>query len=345
MKILLISPMVIPVNSETRYAGIETLVYQYAKELVKEHSVSVIGRNDSVYPVGVKTYLCKPQGDLFIDGELLAYQSYQYLLRTFDIIHDFSHQHFACRYNYKLPALNIFWHAPSLAQYPKAPYNIIGLSKWACREFKRVYKQEAKYMQSIVIDPKIYHPAVHFGDEGTNYYEPRGDRFLTLGRMAPEKGNLAATMLCKELGLPLDIAGKGEGDDYEKSVRLLCDGELIRYHGEITDEEKINLMQTCKALIYIMPQGYEEVTSQKVQEAMFCGAPIIVSNVGAIPEIVTHGINGFLCSTEDDFKKALKDVDSLNPDFTNVIKDFSIQNVIKEYVELYKQVGSGLQWK
>ena len=333
MRILLISPMVIPITPDTRYAGIETLVYQYSKELVKEHEVSVIGHSDSAYPEGVKTYLCRPRGDLFLDGELLAYQSYQYILRTFDVIHDFSHQHFACRYNYKLPALNIFWHAPSLAQYPKAPYNIIGLSKWACREFKRVYNQEARYMQSIVIDPETYHPV---GE--------RGDRFLTFGVMTKEKGNLAVAMLCKELGFPLDVAGAKSDDEYEKLVKLACDGELIKYHGEVSEEEKMRLLQTCKALIYMMPQEYEEVTSHKLQEAMFCGAPVIVSNVGAVPEIVTHGVNGFLCNTEGGFKKALRDIDSLKPDFTDVIGNYSIQNVIKNYVKLYEQVTGGLHW-
>lgn len=325
--------MVIPINPETRYAGIETLVYQYSKELVREHEVAVIGRSDSVYPEGVKVYACKPTGDLYLDAELLAYQSYQYLLRTFDVIHDFSHQHFACRYNYKLPALNIFWHAPSLAQYKKAPYNIIGLSQWACKEFKRVYHQEARYMQSIVIDPEVYH------SEGE-----RGDRFLTLGKMSQEKGNLAVAMLCKELGLPLDVAGHGDGGEYEKAVRLICDGELIKYHGEVTNEEKIRLMQTCKALVYIMPQGYEEVTSHKLQECLFCGAPVIVSDVGAVSEIVTHGVNGFLCNTEAEFKKALKEVGNLKPDFTNVVNDHSIKNVIKNYVDLYRQVKEGLKW-
>lgn len=188
-------------------------------------------------------------------------------------------------------------------------------------------------MQSIVIDPEVYHP------EGE-----RGDRFLTLGRMAKEKGNLAVAMLCKKLGLPLDVAGKGEDDDYEKSVRLLCDGELIKYHGEVSDEEKLRLLQTCKALVYIMPEGYEEVTSMKVQEAMFCGAPIIVSNVGAVSEIVTHGVNGFLCNTEDDFKNALKEVGNLKPDFTDVIERFFTQNVIKNYVEMYRLVKEGLRW-
>jgi len=38
-------------------------------------------------------------------------------------------------------------------------------------------------------------------------------------------------------------------------------------------------------------------------EAMACGAVPVVVNKGGLPEIVQHGINGFLCETEEDFLK------------------------------------------
>ena len=98
-------------------------------------------------------------------------------------------------------------------------------------------------------------------------------------------------MLCKQLGLPLDVVGgRGVTDqkapltEYEQAIQSLCDGEGIRFLGEIGDEEKIKLMQTCRALIYTIPPTYSEVTSHKVQEAMLCGAPIITSPIGALSE-------------------------------------------------------------
>ncbi len=189
MKILLTSPLVFPINKDTKYAGIERLSYQYAVELSKEHQVSIIHHSQSEFPPQVTHLKAKPIGDPFIDSEVHAYQSYQYLMRKFDVIHDFSHSHLASRYM-KLPSLIIFWHAPSLAQYPKAPYNIIALSQWAAREFKRIYHQEAHYQQSIIIDTEIYKP------------DPtivRGNRLFALGVMTPEKGLLLAAQLCHQL--------------------------------------------------------------------------------------------------------------------------------------------------
>ncbi len=341
MKILLISPLVFSITPETKYAGIEKLVYQYSQELSKEHDVSVIGRSDSIYPEKVNHIKVKAEGELFSQAEAKAYMEYNRYIRDFDVIHDFSHSHFVARNNPNLPCVNPFWHAPSLGQYPKAPYNIIALSQWAAREFKRIYHRNAKYVQSIVVDASKYHQN-----------RRRGDRFLTLGKMSPEKGNLGAILLCKSMGVPLDVVG-GRGIDnklpltnYEKEIRKQCDGEKICFLGEVDDGEKIKLMQRCRALIYITAPDYEEVTSHKIQEAMISGAPIITTSVGALPEIVTHGVDGFLCNTDGEFQQVIKGVDKLDVTKTleTNIKKYSLTEVCSNYVQLYTEVKGGLRW-
>lgn len=341
MNILLISPLGFPIRPESRYTGIERLVYEYAKELVKEHDVTVMGHTDSIFFDSVKVLPHKPFSKDSVAEELRHFQEYQYTLRTFDVIHDFSHLHLSSRFMPNLPILSIFWHAPCVARYPKAPYNLIALSNWAAREWKRIEGYTAKYQQSIVIDTDIFVPL-----------KERGDRFVTIGRMAPEKGNLNAILLCKELGLPLDVVG-GRGaeaifgspeTDYEKEIKKNCDGEQIRFLGEVTEDEKLKLMQSCKALIYCT--NHPEVTSHKVQECMLCGAPVIVPALGAIPEIVTQGVDGFICNTKQDYITAIQGVDMLNPSATyeQIKEKYSVQNVVKNYVELYKEVANGLRW-
>ena len=86
MKILLISPIVTPITPETRYAGIEKLVLQFATELVKNHDVSVMCHQESVFPDQVKKLPAIQVGNPFIHAELRHYQSYQYTLRIFDKI-------------------------------------------------------------------------------------------------------------------------------------------------------------------------------------------------------------------------------------------------------------------
>jgi glycosyltransferase involved in cell wall biosynthesis len=171
--------------------------------------------------------------------------------------------------------------------------------------------------------------------------------------MAPEKGNLVAIELCKNANVPLDIVG-GRGfektasdppTEYEKQIQSHCDGEVIRLLGEVTEPQKLELMKTCKALIYAT--DHPEVTSHKVQEAMFCGAPVIVPNIGAMPEIVTHGVNGYLCSRLDGYLWSMDNVDKLRPGdaYDALLKKYSIQEVVKSYIPLYEEVANGLRWK
>ena len=192
-----------------------------------------------------------------------------------------------------------------------------------------------------MIDPEIYKP------QGNH-----GDRFLTIGRMAPEKGNLNAVMLCRDMGVPLDVVG-GRGaektvdtplDDYEKSIHNLCDGEQIRFLGEVTDEEKVSLMQSCRGLIYCT--DHPEVTNHKVFEALLCGAPIITTVVGSASEWFIEGIEGFHCQTDKDYVNAIKNVDKLQPlSMRDIEVDrFSPQSVIVRYVKLYEEVANGLRW-
>ena len=281
MKILLVSPLGFAINSQTKYSGIERLVWEYARELNNlNHDITVMGHEDSIFPEGIKLLPHRPESDSIL-SELKHFQIYQYLLRSFDVIHDFSHQHLTARFMPNMPTLNLFWHAPALAQYSKAPYNIIALSKWAEREFERVYRQKARYQYSIGLDTTLYKKSRRH----------RNERFYCLGRMGPEKGNLEAVILCKKANVPLDIQASrsDEFPEYTQQVLSLCDGKQIRYLGDLFEFEKIKVMQTNKALIYAT--NHPEVTSHKLQEVLLCGMPAIISGIGAAPELLTHGVN------------------------------------------------------
>lgn len=343
MRVLLISPLGFSINPQARYVGIERLVWTFSKELTRQgHQVAVLGPSESEYPDGV-TWLSAKKG-LSGAAELAAYQLYNHTYWSYDALHDFSHHHFATRGQVKkFPCVSVFWHSPQLARYPKAPYDIIALSKWAVGEFQRVYGQAARYQETIIIDPDIYKP---------NGGNKRSERWLTIGRMAPEKGNLNAVHLCKKLGLSLDIAG-GRGaekppseppDEYESAILKECDGKQIRFLGEVTEEEKVDLMQTCKGLIYIT--DHPEVTSHKIQEAMFCAAPVIAPRLGGVPEVVTDKVNGFLCSTPEEYEQAVRNIERLPlvPAYEALVRKYSPEPVIRGYVELYQKVAEGLRW-
>ncbi len=337
MRILVVSPLGYAVHSGLRYAGIERLAEAYSSALSARHQVTVMGRPDSKYhpDVATLTYLPEEGQDIYRDAELAMYQRFQSTLKLFDVIHDFSHQHFASRYN-KLPSLNNIWHAPAVANYSKSPYNIICPSQWAVGEFRRHYRQDARFMPTIVLDTSIYKP-------GT---KKRNDRMLSLGMITPRKGHLEAAKLCIEAGVPLDIAGRkgGEAPDYEAAIDEICEHPLVDYLGEVSDEEKVELLQTNKAMVFY--NNEEEVTSHKLQEAMLCGQMVLAPAIGALPEIITDGVNGVLCHDRVEYLKAIKNTPPFQMDSYEALrKTYDIDEVVSQWEPLYEQVAGGLRWQ
>ncbi|MDD4986656.1 MAG: hypothetical protein PHQ43_12925, partial [Dehalococcoidales bacterium] len=263
MRILVFSPIELPWTVGMRYSGLERLAVQFAEQWQKlGHDVTLLAHKDTSVPDGVKLLPCDGYETIQRPdhAELRAIGRYQSEFYKFDVIWDIGHLHLIARYMTNMPTVNVFSANPEYeakSGNEKAPYNLISWSRWGIGQILKYYKRMARYQETIMVDSSVYRPAGYMDDHyGWCINQKRGNRFLTIGRMSPEKGNLNAARLCKELGLPLDIAG-GRGSEvvpgdplrqYEESVRELCDGKQIRFLGEVSDEEKVELMQNCRAL-------------------------------------------------------------------------------------------------
>jgi len=85
--------------------------------------------------------------------------------------------------------------------------------------------------------------------------------------------------------IKLIIAGRNAPGELwlEKRIQELDLENNVDYIGEISEEKKIQLMQTCA--VYLQPSVYEGF-GLAIAEAMSCGAPVISTAVGAVPEVV-----------------------------------------------------------
>ena len=70
-------------------------------------------------------------------------------------------------------------------------------------------------------------------------------------------------------------------------------------------------------------------------------APVIALRRGAAPEVIVDGETGFLCEDEDEMVAAvrkLSSVGSLSVCRRHVEDHFSVEEMARQYVEVYKRI-------
>lgn len=118
-------------------------------------------------------------------------------------------------------------------------------------------------------------------------------RFLYMGQLAGHKGIdtlIGAIRKADGADFAVDIAGRGDGEARLKALAG-CDGR-IRFHGFVEGERKERLLSSADVLIF--PSIWVENAPMSIAEAFRHGLPVVASRIGAIPEFVEHGTNGFL---------------------------------------------------
>src|SRR5918995_3676763 len=208
--------------------------------------------------------------------------------------------------------------------------------------------------------------AVHLGVDlaAHRFRADKGEDFLVLGRLTPFKGQDVAARICKELGMPLVMAGPvagvatprelchaledpasplhGYGDvrHYLDAVRPFEDGDRIRWVGTVGGAGKDELVGRARAVL--MPISWEEPGATAALEALACGTPVIATRRGALPEIIEHGRNGFLADDESQFAQLMLRAGEIDPAACrrSVEERFSSGVMAEGYLRLYREVCS-----
>lgn len=256
-------------------------------------------------------------------------------LEDFDVIHDFSHGHILARKFQNLPILNMLWD-PVIRKYPKAPYNVVCLSRWQAKRFMDLYDQDSRILPPMV---------------NSDRFKPgngRNRRFLFLGKISPEKGVHRAIEYARNMKVGLDVVGglipSEQNSPYVKEIRGMCDSELMKFHFNVTEDEKIRFLQEAGAILY--PVEQEEAHWLVGCEAWMCGTPSIVYNKGAMGEIVAPEV-GFCVFSYDDFPVFMmhrwNEWDRLGTRIF-AVENYSIHSVLPKYLKLYEKVSKGERW-
>ncbi len=168
------------------------------------------------------------------------------------------------------------------------------------------------------------------------------DYLAFLGRICPEKSPDRAIRIARAAGMKLKIAAKidrMDRDYFETKIRPMIDGDRIELIGEIGDAEKPGFLSGAKALL--LPIDWPEPFGLVMIEAMACGTPTIAFPAGSVPEVIDHGVTGYIVPDETAAVAALSRLDALSH---TAIRDrfetrFTARRMAEDYVALYRRMA------
>jgi glycosyltransferase involved in cell wall biosynthesis len=167
-----------------------------------------------------------------------------------------------------------------------------------------------------------------------------GGYVALLGRMAADKGVHRAIAVARAAGVPLKIAAKmrepREREYFDEFVRPHL-GDDVTYLGEIGADEKRDLLASAMALLN--PISWREPFGMAMVEALACGTPVVGCPQGAAPEIVEHGLTGYLGDTDAELVAGLATVGRIDRAACrqSVQQRFSVEQMVCGYVGVFER--------
>ena len=170
---------------------------------------------------------------------------------------------------------------------------------------------------------------------------PQPGYLAFLGRISPEKRPDVAIAIARRAGIPLKIAAKVDKVDrdyFETRIAPLLDHPLIDYIGEIAEHQKSEFLGNARALLF--PIDWPEPFGLVMIEAMACGTPVIAWNRGSVPEVIDHGVTGYIVDSEEEAVAALSNIERLDRHTVRAVfeRRFAARTMARSYTDLYARL-------
>ncbi|MFH0854306.1 MAG: glycosyltransferase [bacterium] len=164
---------------------------------------------------------------------------------------------------------------------------------------------------------------------------------LYIGQIEEHKGIVFLINAVKKLeNICLDIIGTGTKMDAIKTICKDCD--RIKIRGFIENSQVYNFI--VQNDFVIVPSLCAENAPKVIYESFSCGAPVIASNIGGIPELVKNGYNGYVFeagiaeSLRAVIKKCIKEKDRWRELRENTLKSIEGWDIDKYLDLLLKEI-------
>ncbi|MFI7585473.1 glycosyltransferase family 4 protein [Spongisporangium articulatum] len=340
MRVGLIAPPWIPVPP-TAYGGTEAVVDHLARGLAAAgHDVQLFTVGDSTCPVPrlhLHEHGAEPMGDSAAEAAhvLEAYEA----LADVDIIHDHTvlGPMLALRACPNLPPVVVTNHNPF---NPTNTRIFTEIARTA--DVVAISKSHARSAVDVPITDIVHHGI------DLDVYRPgpaatagSGDYLMFMGRMCADKGVHTAVRVARETGHRLVIATKmreaSERQYFSDCVSPLLGPDDV-LHVEAPLDVRLDLLHRARALVN--PIAWREPFGLVMAEALATGTPVLASPLGAAPEIVDHGVTGFLCHDGGAMIAAVGRLEAISRADCRAaaVERFSMERMARDYADLYRRI-------
>jgi glycosyltransferase involved in cell wall biosynthesis len=186
-----------------------------------------------------------------------------------------------------------------------------------------------------------------------NLIQRNKNSILSVNRIMPHKGiDRIIEALPKEL--ELKVVGQIYNKKYYKHLRSIAGGKNVVFVSDVDDTQLVELYQTSglfiQASTHIDCYGKKhlkpELMGLTTLEAMSCGAPVIVSDAGSLPELLNSEKIGRVFSNKTDLEKIFKEyvsgewppADQENLSRKKAVDFHSYINVGNRVIKFYSEV-------
>lgn len=171
------------------------------------------------------------------------------------------------------------------------------------------------------------------------FQEVKEEFALFVGRADWEKNPDGAIRIARAAGVPLVMALRVnlvERPYFEQAVKPLL-GPDVSLLAEVTPGEKFDLLKRAKVVIF--SSQWEEPFGLVMLEAMAAGTPVLALRRGAAPEIIRHGVTGFLGDSEEELAGYIGAVGTIAPRACreHVLARFNPASIAQQYLAVYRR--------
>ncbi|HVB69424.1 MAG TPA: glycosyltransferase family 4 protein, partial [Acetobacteraceae bacterium] len=297
MRIAQIAPLFEAVPPKL-YGGTERVVYSLTEELVAMgHDVTLFASGDSVTSATLA-----PMRDQAIRLDPAVKDWIAYYMRMMELVYRRADEFDVLHFHTDYFPLSLFSRQPT-------PFVTTLHGRLDLPEFKEVYEtfpdapfvSISDHQRRPIPDLNWVRTVLHGMPARLLTPQPVAQRYFAfLGRISPEKGADKAIRIAAAAGVKLKMAAKVDNADrayYEQEIApLIAASPHVEFIGEINDTQKPAFLSGAHALLF--PIDWPEPFGLVMIESMACGTPVIAFNRGSVPEVIDHGVTGFIVPDE-----------------------------------------------